>query len=254
MSCWSRLSRCRLTRGRAGLRRAQPRAWSGCCASGRRCRRSMPPRSSSASSSCSQGRGGCSAAPEMPSASRRSTGWRLVAWRQMVRTSQPQHSSTAAAASTRQARALPCSCAAANQASTGAQTASSSASNRFWRRRVALNSTGVNSPVSGASFSISATLCAARCGKSTKAAGKPLFRWPRSRPCQQTLWPGLRPAAGGVPGGGWAGYTQCASQTGRAHPNRSGAVWGGVTPRWRNAACVAMRPRGVRCRNPCWIR
>ena len=28
----------------------------------------------------------------------------------------------------------------------------------------------------------------------------------------------------------------------------------GVTPRWRYAAMVAMRPRGVRCRKPCWIR
>ena len=29
---------------------------------------------------------------------------------------------------------------------------------------------------------------------------------------------------------------------------------GGARPKWRYASAVAMRPRGVRCRKPCWIR
>lgn len=38
-------------------------------------------------------------------------------------------------------------------------------------------------------------------------------------------------------------------------PKRPGETApGGVTPRCRKAARVAMRPRGVRCKKPCWIR
>ena len=40
----------------------------------------------------------------------------------------------------------------------------------------------------------------------------------------------------------------------RHSENSPPAALGGATPRCRNAASVAMRPRGVRCKKPCWMR
>ena len=64
-------------------------------------------------------------------------------------------------------------------------------------------------------------------------------------------------------GGGWASASHRRHGTSSASPasgrrarrsSWAGSAAGTGRPRWRKASRVSMRPRGVRCTKPCWIR